>query len=65
MAMTERGRKYEIREDYELLIENLKHEVHKNPDYKHRTILRAIKTADSIGLKAAIRDFCRKTFNEI
>ena len=55
----------ERKESYDEIIDQLGEEIQENPDCKHRTIPRAIKSADSIGLKAALRDFCRQTFKEL
>ncbi|MEM0941443.1 MAG: hypothetical protein AAGI25_16900 [Bacteroidota bacterium] len=63
--MTIESGQIETKESYDHIIAGLKQQIQENPGCKHRTILKAIKTADSIGLRAALRNFCRKTFKEL
>ena len=53
------------KESYDEIIDQPREEIQENPGCKHRMILKAIKSANSIGLKTALREFCRQTYKEI
>ncbi|MEM0940242.1 MAG: hypothetical protein AAF600_14045 [Bacteroidota bacterium] len=49
-------------QDHEMIVNELREEIEKNPNEKHRILLRAIKTTHSRELQKAIRLFCRQNY---